>query len=148
MSILDRIRARARDAAESVVRLPIVGRKVLEDPRLERLAAEQGLVPRRCGLCRHFNRAMWVEALRVNPAFAQATGHLEPTQMGVAGSVDSSSAHGSPAARELRPDLIRRWADYGGCSKHAAQGASGIWAFEEAPPMPGPTDPPCKEWTT
>ena len=147
MSILDRLRSGVRRTAESVVRLPVVGQKVIEDPRLERLAAEQGLVPKRCGLCKHFSKGLWNEAMRINPSFAKATMHLEPTQMGIAGHDNPATAHGSSAARELRPSLARKWEDYGGCLKHIGGGASGIWAFEEQPPMPRPTDKPCEDWT-
>lgn len=141
MGMLDRVRQAAAGAARTLVRLPVITDVVLETPRRERLAAEQGLVPRRCGLCRAFSRQRFVELQKLNPPFAEAQKYLEPAQMGSTREA-SYMPPGSVAARELRPELAERWEDYGACLKHNLV----IWGFSEAPSMPEPTSAPCEAW--
>lgn len=156
MSILDKLSAKVQQAAKRVVTLPVVSDRVLEDPKLERTLAVNGVVPKRCGLCKSFVAQDMSDTLRMNPAFAQAMTLLAPSVMGQLkakpGEPTKKTPIGSEAARELRPNLADRWEDYGGCANFTGLG---VWAFAEEPAIPGemrdggrPADAPtpCKEW--
>lgn len=140
----------AKKAAESLakraVKLPVVSDQLIATPARERAAAEAGLVPKRCGLCRHFSRELWEQLVQREPAFASATRHLRPAQMGKTRAVQSVNP-GSEAARALRPTLTEEWADYGVCALHSPQGAPAIWGFAEQPTMPQSDSNPCEAWT-
>lgn len=142
VNALDRLRAAAKHTAKSVVRLPIVSRQVAEDPRLERTLAQQELVPRRCGLCRFFDRSAFERTLTMQRAMAQAMQHLSPALMGAARGEERPPQF-SEAALDLRPTLRDRWEDYGTCTRWDVA----INGFIEEPPMPGPNDAPCTAWT-
>lgn len=142
MGIIDRLRDHAQRTARSVFHLPVLASRVTADPRYERTAAQAGLVPQRCGLCRHFSRQAFEEELQANAEFREAIGVLSPSRIGKT-RADTSGVPVSDAARALRPTLTHRWEDYGGCTKYSL----GVWAFAEQPPMPGLDSPPCEAWT-
>lgn len=147
MSILSRLQERAQKVVRRVVTLPIVGDRVLEDPKLERAAALTGAVPKRCGLCRSFNPQDMADTIQMNGAFGAAAQLLSPSVMGTLKGAPPKPA-GSEAARALRPDLADRWSDYGGCSRYPGLG---VWGFDEEPTIPADftTDGqqrPCKDW--
>jgi len=135
-------------------RLPIVGqlstlaadagvRSLVESPERERAAAIAGLVPKRCGLCKHFNLEAAQREMQANAHWTQAADFLGPEGMGVK-STEQIEPRGSEAARALRPFLHEKFEDYGLCTRWKT---IAFWAFEEQPPAPGPDDAPCQEWT-
>ncbi len=133
-------------AAKRALKLPIVSDQVIASPIRERAAAEAGLVPKRCGLCRHFSRELWEQLVQREPAFVAAMKHLRPAQMGRTRSAPAVHP-GSEAARALRPTLTEEWADYGICALYDPDGAPAIWGFAEQPPMPQADSKPCEAWT-
>ena len=116
--------------------------KLTSSKAAERAAAISGLVPKRCGLCRHFNLEAGQRAMSENAHFVQAQEVLGPEHMGLK-STEEVPPRGSIAARALRPDLAEKFADYGLCLRW---GQTILWGFEEDPPMPGPADAPCPSW--
>jgi len=141
VSIVDRLKKRAAAA----LHLPVIGEAILASPAAERAAAVQGLVPKRCGLCRNFSRGRFEEEVQRNPAFADAMKHLRPAQMGRARHEPYTNP-GSERARELRPTLTERWEDFGACLAFQDTGLRVIWGFSEQPAMPEPEDAPCERW--
>lgn len=112
---------------------------------VERKAAELELVPRRCGLCKHFSREGFEQQLKTEPAFAEVTRRLKPYQLGSKTREERDAPPpppGSERARELRPALTEDWTDYGQCTKHGPV----IWGFAEQPAMPNPDSPKCGAW--
>lgn len=142
MSLLDGLRKRVKDLAKRAVTLPVLNAKLLEDPLVERQFADLGVVPQRCGLCKHYQPQDMADTLRLQRAFAQAADLLTPSVMGhVKGA--TKSIVGSEAARALRPHLSNEWKDYGGCGLNPGQG---VWAFAEQPQV-GDANEPCARWT-
>lgn len=139
----------AKKTAESlrkrVISLPVVSDKLIETHASERLAAEAGLVPKRCGLCRHFSREEWEQGTQREAAFSEAMRYLRPGQMGRTRTSPMVNP-GSDAARALRPTLTEEWRDYGVCMLHNPNGAPAVWGFAEQPEMPQADSPPCGEW--
>ena len=125
------------------VRLSLANPEALvRSPNIERKAAEGGLVPRRCGLCKHFSRVEFEGLLKTNPAFAEMTQLLKPHQTGKPRTAEELARfRGSDAARKLRPALVNDWPDYGVCQKNAVA----IWGFDEQPKLDADS-PPCGDW--
>lgn len=140
MSILRSIRSRGEAAvrsalSKSVRNLPVVTDQLIATPARERAAAKAGLVPRRCGLCRHFSREAFEQILQVNPTFTEAMKFARPALM--SGRKGSPPKHVSEMALELRPGLTEEWKDYGVCTRHPEPDGThtAIWGFWEQPPM-------------
>lgn len=158
MSIFDRAKEHAKSAVRSVVRLPVIDEAVLDDGTRERQAAKAGLVPKRCGLCRHFSREAFLQVAQLNPPFAEAMKYARPGQM--AGRKGAAPRFVSEEQLELRPRLTEEWSDYGVCTHFidpddpAGRGGAhvAIWGYWEQPEMPYVTesgkriDKPCEEW--
>lgn len=143
VGLLDKVKKRAAKAL-----LPVLNdEQLIETLPREKLAAEHGLVPKRCGLCRFYSRSLAEEELQKNPAMLDAMKLLKPSQMGRA-RTEPYKHPGSERARELRPALMERWEDFGACVRHNEDGLRIIWGFAEQPAMPEPEDPPCEEWRT
>lgn len=130
----------AGSAVQAGVRAQLDG--LVTDRAAERRAAVFGVVPKRCGLCAHFNHAAAQEFLSspVAGPFRAALGVIGLDGMG---DFSKPTQPISEAAKALRPALTRRIEDYGLCAKN--DGLM-LWGFEEAPPVPGPEDPPCEDW--
>ena len=143
---------RLKNLLDRAKRLPVVGqlsqlaadagvRGLVDSPAAERAAAISGLVPKRCGLCRHFNHEAGQAAAMRSEDFMKAMGILGPDQMSRP-SNEPAPNRASAAARALRPHLNERFEDYGGCMKYSTI----LWAFEEQPNMPESTGEPCSSW--
>lgn len=163
--MLGRLREAKRRALSVLVdNSEVLATQIANNPQLERTLAKQGVVPQRCGLCKHFDRETYRRVAATNPAFVEAMRYLDPVKMaGInTGPIpeapempldelpeppsalpNPAPSRASAAALRLRPRLVETHEDYGACLYWKAA----LWGFEEQPAMPAPTDKPCEKWS-